>query len=91
MYSSERVALLQSVSEESDKISFGIHTLTRAGKELCTILSVKPNNDYFIDFAKQIESANKGRVSISVHAVNEIIDERINYQEEPIEVIKSIT
>ncbi len=91
MYTAERIAMLQCVLEEGNKISFGVHTLTRAGKELRSILNINPNNDYFVDLAKQIESTNRGEVLISIHTVNEIINGSINYQEEPIEVIKPNT
>lgn len=89
IYTSERIAILQGVSEDSVNISFGVYTLTRAGKELFSIVNVRPNNDYFSDFAKHIASSHKGKVLVNVHCVTEINDERIDYQKDPIEVIKS--
>ena len=39
--------------------SFGIYSLTQAGKELLNILEYEPNNEYFNDFAECIFKENK--------------------------------
>ena len=76
-------------TEEDQKISFGVHTLTRVGKELITIIDVEPNNDYLHDLAKYIESQYTGIVSVSMHEINEIKEGIINYKKEPIETINT--
>ena len=89
IYTTERIAMMQGVIDDCVKISFGVHTLTRSGRELLSIINTSPNNEYFVDFAKHLKSCNKGKISISVHCVDAIVEGIINYQEAPIEVIKS--
>lgn len=89
VYTLERVALLRGLNDNSVKISFGVHTLTKVGLELFNLIDAKPNNEYFSDFIKNIESANKGKVVATIHSVNTIQNGGINYKKEPIEIIKS--
>lgn len=89
IYNKKRIALVSGKTEEDQKISFGVHTLTRVGKELITIIDAEPNNDYLHDLAKYIESQYTGIVSISIHEINEIKDGNISYKIEPIETINT--
>ena len=89
IYNRRRIVFVSCKTEEERKISFGVHTLTRVGKELIKIIDVEPNNDYLLDLAKYIESHYTGIVSISIHEINEIKDGGINYKLEPIETINT--
>ena len=73
--------LLLKKSKQEDKISFGIFGLTRAGKELFSILTPTFNIDYLCDLAKEIEKNNRGKVSITVHKVENIDNYIVNYDE----------
>lgn len=61
------VVVIKGKKEESEKISLGIHTLTRAGVELFNILEHEPNEDYTIQVANHIFSKNTAKVVTSVH------------------------
>lgn len=89
IYNKKRIAFVSGKTEEDQKISFGVHTLTRVGKELITVVDVEPNNDYLCDLAKHIESKYTGIVSVSIHEINEIKDGNISYKIEPIETINT--
>lgn len=84
---SERIALLRSIGNKSHEISFGAYTLTRVGRDLFSIVDAKPNNKYFSDFVKHIDSHNKGKIFATIHHVNKIEGDKINYKREPIETI----
>lgn len=88
-YSTERIAFFTDLSDDEIKMSFGVHTLTSAGRELLSIVESKPSNDYFLDYVKKIESNYKGKIKAAVHIVNEIIDKNINYKIEPLHNINS--
>lgn len=87
LYTSERAAVLHGLIDKITEVSFGVHNLTAAGKELLSIASFVPDNDYFIDFAKHIESRNKGKLRILVHRATEIVGDSINGMSEPLEII----
>lgn len=89
IYNPERMGLLNSESDEGVKVSFGVYALTRVGKELYSIVDIRPNNDYIVDLFKQIESRNRGNISISIHIIDSVINDQITYQTAPIEVLKS--
>ena len=52
-------ALIAEDIKEEKKFSFGIYSLTKAGKELLNILEYEPNNIYFSDFAENVFKENK--------------------------------
>lgn len=83
------MGLFHSESDEGVEISVRAYALTRAGKELYSIVNECSNNDFFIDFLKEIVSCNRGNFSISIHLIDSINNGQINYQKMPIEVLKS--
>jgi len=87
IWTDERAMISSASPEQPRKISYGIHTLTRAGKELFNILNHMPNNDYFTDFAEQIFNANK-TATISIHKINSIEDNTANYVREALRIFK---
>ncbi len=89
IYTAERVSFFKGMINEGAKVTFGIHNLTRVGKELLTIIDAKPSNDYFIDLVKHIESINKGKIFASIHGIKEMLDGSISYYDDPIAIIKS--
>lgn len=89
IYNIEKMGLFHSESDEGVEISVRAYALTRAGKELYSIVNECSNNDFFIDFLKEIVSCNRGNFSISIHLIDSINNGQINYQKMPIEVLKS--
>lgn len=87
VWTNERAMFLSASPEQPQKISYGIHTLTRAGKELYDILSHTPNNDFFVDFAEYIFNKNK-TTTIRIHKVNHIQGNTINYDKEALRTFK---
>lgn len=87
VWTNERAMFTSATQEHPQKISYGIHTLTRAGKELYDILSHTPNNDFFVDFAEYIFNKNKTS-TIRIHKVNYVQGDTINYDNEALRVFK---
>lgn len=83
IFNKYRIAVLKGCSDDVVKISYGIYTLTSAGKELFNIMKCVPNNEYIIDFQKDIVKDNIGKVNISIHQVNDINSNSINYEDTP--------
>ena len=57
-------------SNDKVEISFGIHSLTNAGKEIFYMLNCRPNDSYMFDFAENIFNDNKNKVNISIQENN---------------------
>lgn len=80
LYNKSQIMIIDGINSFESKISFGIFGLTQAGKELYSFLDFAPNENYFSDFAQQIEETNKGKVHITLHKVNSIDVTGINYE-----------
>lgn len=89
IWTEERAMISSASPEQPCKISYGIHTLTRAGKELFSILNHTPNNDYFAEFAEHISQMNS-TATISIHKINSINlkDNTANYDREALCIFK---
>ena len=87
IYTRERIARIKPINNENVNIKFGVYLLTTAGKELSKIIDTQPNNDYFHDLIIKIDSENRNKAVSSIHRVNYIKDNNINYALEPIETI----
>ena len=78
------IIIIKGKKEESKKISFGVHTLTRAGLELFNILLHEPNLDYTIQVANHIFSRNPLNATTSVHELvsfkKDVDEEKIQYK-----------
>lgn len=75
--------------EESEKVSIGIHTLTRAGKELYKILSHSSSVEYMRELAQQIFKKNKSKIRTSLHKIVSITpnDAALNFQYTKVPII----
>lgn len=82
-YNKELFIHVIGTDEEKVEIPLGIHTLTRAGCELIQILDYTANDAYCFAVAEEISKRNK-TVKVSVHKINSIIENTINYQETPL-------
>ena len=58
---------IQGLKEETEKVRIGIHSLTKAGKELYRILAHSSNEQYMSDFTRQIFEKNKKHAKTSLH------------------------
>lgn len=77
--SKSKLLLLKGTNERPAKISIGIFGLTRAGKELFSILEYDSNESYLSDFAEEIEKNNKGNISITLHQLHAYDGVNIRY------------
>lgn len=64
----------------STNVSISLHKLTSAGHELYKILLAGASRDYFLDWAKEIASANR-TIKFTVHKINSITDQMIDYDD----------
>lgn len=87
IWTDDRAMISSASPEQPCKISYGIHTLTRAGKELFSILNHAPNNDYFMDFAEHIFRKNK-TATVQIHRINSIEGNTANYDREALRIFK---
>lgn len=83
MYTTERALTLDNAPSFPAKITFGIYSLTRAGRELFHILNCKPNEKYFFDFSEHIFKIGK-KYNLSVYEVNNILGTSVEYNESAI-------
>lgn len=87
IWTNERAMISSAAPEQPCKISYSIHILTRAGKELFSILNQEPNNDYFMDFAEHIFRMNK-TATIQIHKINSIEGNTASYDDEALRIFK---
>ena len=80
IFNKSKLLLIKGLEPKPTQISIGIFGLTRAGKELYSILDCQSNESYLCDFAEDIEKNNKGNVSITLHQVNSYDGINISYQ-----------
>lgn len=73
------VAVIAGYDDSPTDFSFGIYDLTRVGKELYQILVKTPNPDIVADLAEDIFNKNNKTIKISIHKVNELTKNNINY------------
>lgn len=82
LFNSSRVSIIKGISEIPQQISFGVYTLTKAGKELYQILASDTNDDVVIsDLAEEIVNRNSKKTSITIHKMNYFNSQSINYNE----------
>lgn len=79
IFTKSKLLLLKGTNERPTKISIGVFGLTRAGKELYSILDCNADESYLCDFAEEIEKNNKGNVIITLHQIYAYDDENIKY------------
>lgn len=73
---------------EEKKITFGVHILTSAGKELYKILTHIGNKSYAIKWAESIFNKNKNVVKINLYDVQSVSDTAVNHNTEPFKVLQ---
>ena len=86
LYSDKVLMKFWGCSAQLKKISFGIHSLTRAGRELYSILSHNSNKQYATEWAEAIFSKNKSSMKIELYDVNNVSPSIINYEKVPFRV-----
>ena len=76
------VIVLNGKKEEAEKVSLGVHTLTRAGREIFNILIHETSETYVRDVCKYIFEKNKSKVEVAVHnLVNlKVVDDGKEFQ-----------
>lgn len=67
------------------KVDINTYFLTKAGKELLSIIEYKPNNDYFFDVVNTIWNPSWGKeFSLRIHEIDQIVDGKISIKHPPI-------
>lgn len=89
VHTKERLLALDKADNFPVKFTFGIHSLTSAGKELFQILESSPNEAYFLDFSEHIFKKSKG-MSLSVHQVNSIFGKMVSYNKNVIRTFPQV-
>lgn len=69
IFGTESLILIQGTKVETMKVSIGIHSLTKAGKELYEILAHPSNEQYMIDLTQLIFEKNKNSTKTSLHKI----------------------
>lgn len=81
LHNSSKLILVKGLNTDEVEISIGVFCLTRAGQELFNILNDISNDEYFYDFAEEIMKNNSKKVKVSIHQINFIEEDVINYEE----------
>ena len=81
MITQSKIVFFYGLKPKEEKISIGKFGLTRAGAELFYILDGISNDEYLYDFVEHITKQNSKKVRISIHQINFIDDEGINYED----------
>lgn len=86
IYNDELVIIVCGCREFPEKVSIGVHALTRVGEELYKILSHTSSEEYVKEVAKHIYEKNRGKAKASVHTINFFDSDgnTVNYKVSPI-------
>lgn len=82
IFNKSQILVLEAVNQTETAISVGVFGLTRAGKELHSVLNLEPDRSYLSDLAATIEKENKGAIRATIHRVIVVNDESITYDDE---------
>ncbi len=66
--------------QDSIILSFGIHPLTQAGRELCGIVQKQSEEQFVMDFAEDLFNNNSGKCTIGVHRITMIDGDKYHYE-----------
>ena len=83
MYSDTTLIRFVGYTPERVQITYGVHKLSCAGKELYSILSHNSDKSYAIRWAEKIFDENKAAAKVFLYDVNYITDTAINHDTEP--------
>lgn len=81
IYNRSKLVMLHGLEPNEVKISIGEFGLTRAGKELFHILDCNFNDEYIYDFAEETAKHNSQKIKVTVHKINYINSDKINYDD----------
>lgn len=87
IFSDKILIRLSGNEKEKKKVSFGIHLLTKPGKELYNILSHDSNEVYAYDLAESVFNSNKDKAVLTLHKVNSITKDNINCDVLPLKTL----
>lgn len=81
LHSNSRLVLLHRAESDEGSVSIGEFGLTSVGKELFDILEYISNDEYICDLAESIVTKQSKRVRATVHKINYIGTDSIDYEE----------
>lgn len=76
-----KLLLIKRIQSAMETISLGVFGLTRAGKELYSIMDLQPNDSFLCDYADNIEKDNKGLISITLHQMYSVSSAGVEYDD----------
>lgn len=79
IYNYSNILLLKGKNVGLNEISFGVFTLTNAGREIYSILNHFSNENFLCDFAEVIEKRNIGKIVMTLHKIIKIDENGISY------------
>lgn len=83
-FTDKQLIAIQCDRDGETEVSIGVYTLTRAGKELYTVLTHSANESYVRDFAQHMFNANGKCVTVKVHKLFSNEGDELAYDETPI-------
>ena len=85
VHTDSRLIVIAGSTVEEKMIKLNVYTLTKVGTELYSILSHSINEPYLFDVADKLKKSNQENISkITIHEINSISGETINYKTAPI-------
>ncbi|MGN1155567.1 MAG: DUF2806 domain-containing protein [Agathobacter sp.] len=91
LFNKKRVIILKGLSSQPISFPIFVFDITKAGRELASILEYEAEAEYLTDFAEEIFKENKGKVNISIHNINSFDGDQISYKKEAIKVFETET
>lgn len=82
------VAIIESTSSKQEKVSIAVYSLTKAGRELYSILDRTTNEDYFLAVLREIFDKNKTKIRIMTHRIIATNGNTISYNPSPVRIYK---
>ena len=90
IYNRSKLIMLHGLVTNEEKISIGEFGLTKAGKELFHILDCNSNDEYICDFAEKVANQNSKKIKVTVHKINFIDFDGIDYEDTVLKEFPSI-
>lgn len=81
IYNDSIIGIISSLKEEKKELIINMHNLTQSGIQLYKVIEKNNNTQYAIDFFMELREKSDD-YTITVHSVNHIKDDKINYNSE---------
>lgn len=85
------IAIVEGTAVEEETVSIGIYSLSKAGRELYSILAHNSDDNYFHKVLDEMFSKNRTKVSIVTHKIAAIDADEVICDTNPVRVYKGVT